>query len=103
MVRPSVANLEDGTLWGGYDLGLLRIAALARAIQTKLYLHKCSPAYCLKERDRCRFFFPWPEQPYQQHDANTDRLALQRRLAEDDQSVNPHNWDVAMFSPSIIH
>jgi len=57
MVRPSL----DGEKWGGYaDVDHLRIAGLARSIQVKLkYPHMCSPAYCLKDRSSCRFFFPW--------------------------------------------
>ena len=38
MVRPDVS----GDNWGGYDLDRLRIAGLARAVQTRLpYLHHC--------------------------------------------------------------
>ena len=32
-----------------------------------------------------------PEQPYQVYDENTQRLALRRRLRDDDQWVVPHN------------
>ena len=103
MARPFVGELPDGTPWGGYDLARLHIAALARTVQTKLYLHVCSPGYCLQDRSTCRFFFPWPRQPYQQYDENTDRVALERPLAEDDQWVNPHNLALAMFSPSTVH
>ena len=103
MARPYVATLADGTPWGGYDLGCLRIAALVRAVQTKLYLHTCSPRYCLQDRSSCRFFFPWPHQPQQQHDGNTDRIALERQVVEDDQWVNPHNLAMAMFSPATVH
>ena len=57
MVRPNVR----GPNWGGYDVDQLRIAGLARAVQTRLpYLHPCNPVYCLKDRTACRFFFPWP-------------------------------------------
>ena len=50
-VRPNVA----GERWGGYDYAKMRVAGLARAIQTRLpYLHPCNPAYCLKERASCR-------------------------------------------------
>ena len=84
MVRPDVT----GQGWGGYDVEKLRIAGLARAIQTRLpYLHHCNPVYCLKDRPSCRFFFPWPYQPHQCFDENTQRVALQRRLPEDDQFV----------------
>ena len=34
---------------------------------------------------------------------NTERLALQRRLVEDDQWVVPHNLAVAMYSPSSVN
>ena len=44
MVRPHCG----GAAWGGYDVEKMRIAGLARAIQSKLYLHACSPRYCLK-------------------------------------------------------
>ena len=55
MVRPDVS----GDRWGGYDFEKLRIAGLARAVQTRLpYLHSCTPLYCLKNRSACRFFFP---------------------------------------------
>ena len=56
LVRPDVS----GDNWGGYDCDKMRIAGLARAIQTRLpYLHSCTPIYCLKNRSSCRFFFPW--------------------------------------------
>ena len=88
MVRPDVS----GENWGGYDVEKLRIAGLARAIQIKLrYPHVCTPQYCLKDRSCCRFFFPWPKQPYQVYDANTERVALQRRLPADDAFVTSHN------------
>ena len=55
LVRPDVS----GENWGHYDLDRLRIAGLARAVQTRLpYLHHCTPLYCLKDRAACRFFFP---------------------------------------------
>ena len=38
-----------------------------------------------------RFFFPWPYQPHQCYCENTERVALRRRLPEDDQFVVPHN------------
>ena len=51
MVRPDVA----GKNWGGFDNEQLRIAALARAIQSRLpYLHHCNAVYCLKDRPSCR-------------------------------------------------
>ena len=55
MVRPYVLELDGGVPWGGNDLDRLRIAALARTIQTRLYMHTCSPRYCLKDRSSCRF------------------------------------------------
>ena len=100
MVRPST----DGKAHGGFaDYEKLRIAGLARQVQTKLYLHSCSNKYCLQGRSSCRFFFPWPEQPQQQYDLNTERVAGQRRLEEDDQWVNPHELYMAMFSPATVH
>merc|ERR1712110_1251531 len=111
MVRPCTRG--DGH--GGFnDYTKLRMAGLARAIQTKLYLHSCSKKYCLQNRSTCRFFFPWPSnrryccyicdrthahvavkrvfcvnvfrplQPQQQYDENTERIAGMRRLVEDD-------------------
>ena len=62
MVRPSTAGPGHG---GFADFEKLRVAGLARAIQTKLYLHSCSNKYCLQGRSTCRFFFPWPEQRQQ--------------------------------------
>ncbi len=47
-----------------------------------------------------RFFFPWPMQPYQVHDDNVDRVAMQRRVPEDDQWMVPHNLCLSMFLPS---
>ena len=51
LVRPDVS----GDKWGGYDsVEKLRIAGLARAVQTRLpYLHSCTPIYCLKNRSTC--------------------------------------------------
>jgi hypothetical protein len=100
MVRPSIT----GKAHGGYaDYEKLRISGLARQIQTKLYLHSCSNKYCLQGRSSCRFFFPWPAQPQQQYDLNTERVAGQRRLEEDDQWLNPHQLYLAMFSPATVH
>ena len=99
MVRPFV----KGENFGGFGWQQLRVAGLARIIQTRLYLHTCSTKYCLQNRSTCRFFFPWPEQPQQQYDANTERVACQRRCEEDDQWVNPHTLYLMMFSPSTIH
>ena len=47
MVRPFVGQLPDGSLRGGFDVEKMRIAGLARTIQTRLYIHKCSAKYCL--------------------------------------------------------
>ena len=54
-------------------------------------------------RSSCRFFFPWPEQEEQQYDENTDRLALRRRHAPDDQWVVPHNLELMAFSPGTVN
>ena len=103
MVRPFVGTLEDGTARGGFDVAKMRIAGLARTIQSRLYMHSCSPKYCMLNRSSCRFFFPWPEQCQQQYDENTDRVALQRRYPADDRWVVPHDLELAMFSPSTIN
>ena len=100
MVRPSTAGWGHG---GFADFEKLRVAGLARAIQTKLYLHSCSNKYCLQGRSTCRFFFPWPETPQQQYCLNTERVAGQRRLEEDDAWLNPHELYLAMFSPATVH
>ena len=51
LVRPCVA----GPKWGGYDLEMLQIAFLARAVQTRLpYVHFCTTNYCLRNRNSCR-------------------------------------------------
>ena len=48
LVRPDLSGGED--LAGGYDVESLRVAALARAIQTRLpYLHSCTTNYCLND------------------------------------------------------
>ena len=94
----------SGSDWGGYTVEKLRIAGLARAIQQRLpYLHRCSSLYCLKNRSTCRFFYPWPYQPHQCFDCNTERVALRRLLPEDDQFVVPHNLYLTMYSPSSIN
>ena len=55
MVRPNVR----GPNWGGYDVDQLRIAGLARAVQTRLpYLHPCNTVYCLKTGRLAGFFSP---------------------------------------------
>ena len=76
---------------------------LLRAIQTHLYIHSCTPLYCLRNRGSCRFFFPWPEQPEQQYDESTQRIALQRRHGPDDQFVVPHNLELAAYSPGTVN
>ncbi len=98
MARPNVA----GENWGGYrDRECLQLAGLARAIQIKLrYPHVCTPQYCLKDRSCCRFFFPWPKQPYQVYDANAERVALQRRLPADDAFVTSHN--LYLTAPALV-
>ena len=42
-------------------------AFLLRSLQTLLYIHACTNQYCLKNRARCRFFFPWAEQEEQRY------------------------------------
>ena len=54
MVRPYVRASADGVPWGGFGWPHLRVAGLARIIQTKLYLHQCSTKYCLQNRTSCR-------------------------------------------------
>ena len=97
LVRPlrpqSRAREREVLLW----------AFLLRAIQTHLYMHACTPRYCLLHRATCRFFFPWPEQPAQQYDENTERVALRRGHAPDDQFVVPHNLELAAFSPGTVN
>ena len=78
-------------------------AFLLRAIQTLLYSHACTTRYCLKNRASCRLFFPWPEQEEQQYCETTQRLALRRRRAPDDQFVVPHVLELAAFSPATIN
>ena len=46
--------------------------------------------------------FPW-YQPYQCFCENTQRVALQRRLPEDDQWVVPHNLYLTLFSPASLN
>ena len=65
MPRPDVSS-DRGVPFGGYTYDSLRISGLARSVLIKLgYCHTCSPNYCLAGRSCCRFFFPWPHQPYQ--------------------------------------
>ena len=58
---------------------------------------------CLLDRSTCRFFFPWPYQPHQCFDCNPERVALMRRLPEDDQFVVPHNLYLTVYSPSSVN
>ena len=51
LVRPCVA----GPKWGGFDLEMMQVAFLARAIQTRLpYAHFCTTNHCLRNRNSCR-------------------------------------------------
>ena len=54
MVRPSVKGTVGGKPFGGFTYEKLRIAAIARCIQTRLALHSCTTRYCLAERSSCR-------------------------------------------------
>ena len=89
--------------WGGHTWETLRVSGLGRSILRSAYLHTCTPSYCLKDRSCCRFAFPWPEQPYQVYDENTQRVALMRRHPEDDQWVVPHNLLLMMYSPASVN
>ena len=102
LVRPNVSNKSGGPAWNGYDTAQLRIAGLCRAIQIKNYIHQCSQRYCLAGGPNCRFFFPWPLQPQQQFDENTERLALKRGHTED-QWVVSHDLEMAMSSPGQVN
>ena len=44
-----------------------------------------------------------PYQPYQVHCLNTERLALQRRLPEDDAFVTAHNLYLTVFAASSVN
>ena len=117
MCRPHVTGTVGGDPFGGFNYEKLRIAGVARAIQTRLALHSCTLRYCLEGRSSCRFFFPWPrfvtiaisyiiaicglsilvilrivssiwpQMPYQCYDEHTERVAGMRRLEQDDQYV----------------
>ncbi len=117
MPRANVSSSVEK--FGGYDCDSLRVAGLARSVLIRLgYCHTCSPNYCLLNRSCCRFrmavragtlfrlmlwevwfidssaamfFFPWPLQRHQVYDENTQRVALMRRLVDDDQWIVPHN------------
>ena len=53
MIRPHVQHSSENP-WGGFDTFTLRVAGLARAVQSRLYLHSCSLRYCLLNRSSCR-------------------------------------------------
>ena len=95
LVRPTCSAewSRDEVLW----------SFLLRSIQTHLYIHACSLAYCLKNRPRCRFFFPWQKQERQEYDESKERIALRRRYPPDDQWIVPHNLEAAAFSPGTIN
>ena len=61
MVRPSVAGTVGGKPFGGFNYEKMRMAGVARSIQSRLAMHSCTTRYCLEGRSSCRFFFPWPE------------------------------------------
>ena len=52
MIRPHVQHATENP-WGGFDIFSLRVAGLARAVQSRLYLHSCSLRYCLLNRSLC--------------------------------------------------
>ena len=83
LVRPDIRSVDDGSPWGGYTFDKLVVAGFARAVQTRAYIHECSPKYCLKGRSCCRFFFPWPKQVQQQYDENMERIAYRRLYPPD--------------------
>ena len=87
----------------GHERDRLLWAFLLRSIQPQLYIHACTALCCLHKRAACRFFFPRKEQAQQQYDENTNRLALQRRHAPDDQFVTPRNLELAAFSPGTVN
>ena len=97
LVRP-ILPVEDAR-----SREVLLWAFLLRCVQTLLYIHACTQLYCLKNRVSCRFFFPWEQQEEQQYDENTQRIALRRRHAPDDQYVVPHNLELAAFSPGTVN
>jgi hypothetical protein len=99
LVRPLLtpsdtkAQGQQHLLWG----------FLLRSIQTQFYIHSCTVRYCMLNRHSCRFFFPWPEQPEQQFDDETERTAFRRRYKLDDQWVVPHNLYLAAFSTATVN
>ena len=102
MTRPSVKMGAEGPRWGGHCVYSLRFAGLARSFQARFLIHQCTSRYCLLNRNSCRFFFPWPKQPHQLHDENTDRIALQRRLESDDQWLSPSPIPHTMHIVTIV-
>jgi hypothetical protein len=48
MIRPHVKGSKKP--WGGFDWFSLRVAGLARSIQSKFYIHSCTTRYCLLNR-----------------------------------------------------
>ena len=56
MVRPTAATRSDGVTWGGFDLDLLDIAGLARAVQARMYVHKISAHSWPSELGKLIFF-----------------------------------------------
>ena len=48
MVRPHVKGTKKP--YGGFDWFSLRVAGLARSIQSKFYIHSCTTRYCLLNR-----------------------------------------------------
>ena len=103
LVRPNVANACKSSRWSSFGVEELRVAGLARAVQTTSYIHQCSSSYCLASGPNCRFFHTWPLQMQQQYDENTERVALQRRLPADDRWVVGHDLEMAMFNTGQIH
>ncbi len=101
LVRPNVSN--SSSRWNGFSAAELRIAGLARAIQTTNCIHQCSSRYCLAKGPKCRFFFPWPMQMQQQYDENTERIALQRRCPADDRWVPGHDLEMTMFNTGQVN
>ena len=52
MVRPYVHHTKE-TPWSGFDYVTLRLAGLARAVQSRLCLHTCSLRYCQRLNYPC--------------------------------------------------
>ena len=47
LVRPNVGNGTGNVPWNGWGADELKIAGLAKAIQTRNYIHQCTSNYCL--------------------------------------------------------